>query len=284
MLSGGLRTKGITRESQENMPLITVITVVRNGEKTLEQTILSVINQTYTNIEYIIVDGASTDGTLDIIRTYEDRIDYWISDPDGGIYYAMNKGIELATGEWINFMNSGDGFYDNKTVGLIIQYIIKNDNYAVFYGNTQVYFESGSNIIKPVQMVHNKMNRMDFCHQSSFTKTSILKGRHFDTKYKIASDYDFFRYLYLHNNIFKYIPIIFAKYDAIDGFSVNNPLKRTIEYYKINNFFEQKINYCFFGFIAVYIILLNLFKKIIPKNILRWYRNIKYRPPLTTTF
>jgi glycosyltransferase involved in cell wall biosynthesis len=103
MQSGGLRANGITKRSQENMPLIAVITVVRNGEKTLEQTILSAINQTYTNVEYIVVDGASTDGTLDIIRKYDDRIGYWVSEPDEGIYDAMNKGIDLATGEWINF-------------------------------------------------------------------------------------------------------------------------------------------------------------------------------------
>jgi glycosyltransferase involved in cell wall biosynthesis len=280
MQSGGLRTKGITKQSQPDMPLITVVTVVRNGEKTLEQTMLSVINQTYPNVEYIVVDGASTDGTLDIIKKYEDRIDYWLSDPDEGIYYAMNKGIDLATGEWINFMNSGDSFYENKTIELIVQHIVKNDNnIAVFYGKSQVYFDSGINIRKPRKMIHGKMERMEFDHQSSFTKTSILMSRHFDTKYKLSSDYDLFRYLYFHNSTFKYIPLIFAKYNAIDGASISNPLKSIVERYKINKFFEKRINYCFLGFIAFYIMVVYLLKKIIPKSVLRWYRNIKYRLP-----
>jgi glycosyltransferase involved in cell wall biosynthesis len=93
-----------------NNPLISIITVVYNGVSTLEQTILIVINQTYKNIEYIIIDGGSIDGTVDIIKKYEDKLAYWVSEPDKGIYDAMNKGIDKATGEWINFMNAGDCF------------------------------------------------------------------------------------------------------------------------------------------------------------------------------
>jgi len=98
------------------LPLITVITVVLNGEKALEETIKSVISQTYPNVEYIIIDGGSTDGTLDIIKKYEDYIDYWVSEPDKGIYDAMNKGVDLTTGQWINFINAGDRFYDEDLI------------------------------------------------------------------------------------------------------------------------------------------------------------------------
>lgn len=86
---------------------ISVVTVCYNAADTIEKTMLSVLNQTHHDIEYIIIDGGSTDGTVEIIRKYADRIAYWVSEPDKGIYDAMNKGIKVATGEWINFMNAG---------------------------------------------------------------------------------------------------------------------------------------------------------------------------------
>ena len=106
--AGGLRTKGLYRHSTPEQPVISVITVVYNGEKYLEQTIQSVINQTYPNIEYIIIDGGSEDATLEIIKKYEASIDYWISEPDGGIYDAMNKGTIAATGSHTLHINADD--------------------------------------------------------------------------------------------------------------------------------------------------------------------------------
>ena len=101
---------------KETDTLISIVTVSYNAVLTIEQTILSVINQTYPNVEYIIIDGGSTDGTVDIIKKYEDKIAYWVSEPDKGIYDAMNKGVVVATGEWINFMNAGDIFTDGDVI------------------------------------------------------------------------------------------------------------------------------------------------------------------------
>ena len=92
-------------------PLITIITVAYNAVKDIENTILSVLNQTYPNIEYIIIDGGSTDGTLDIIKKYEDKISYWVSEPDKGIYDAMNKGIVKANGDYLFFLGADDKEY-----------------------------------------------------------------------------------------------------------------------------------------------------------------------------
>lgn len=111
----------------KNNPLISVVTVSYNAVLTIEQTILSVINQTYPHIEYIIIDGGSTDGTVDIIKKYANRIAYWVSEPDKGIYDAMNKGIRTAKGEWINFMNAGDLFYSKDTLEKVFSKSI-NDN------------------------------------------------------------------------------------------------------------------------------------------------------------
>lgn len=112
---GGLRLQGLYKTSSEDKPLITVVTVVFNGAVFLEETIKSVIEQTYDNVEYIIVDGGSTDGTLDIIHKYESAIDYWVSEPDQGMYDALSKGFKLSSGSLISYLNAGD-LYGNHAL------------------------------------------------------------------------------------------------------------------------------------------------------------------------
>ena len=122
---------------------ISVVTVCYNAADTIEKTILSVLNQTYHDIEYIIIDGGSTDGTVEIIRKYADKIAYWVSEPDKGIYDAMNKGIEVATGEWINFMNAGDRFYKSDVIKLIfdnMNCLVNIDNPVADIANPNEYY------------------------------------------------------------------------------------------------------------------------------------------------
>jgi glycosyltransferase involved in cell wall biosynthesis len=218
MQSGGLRTKGITKQSGPGMPLITVVTVVRNGEKTLEQTMLSVINQTCPNIEYIVVDGASTDGTLDIIRKYEDRIDYWMSEPDKGIYDAMNKGIDLATGEWINFMNSGDGLYGNDILRKVFEGNIVSED--IIYGDVFLAHRLGSFVqkAKPLNLI---AKQMVFVHQAAFVRSALMKEMKFDITYKICGDYNFFYQCYKNDIHFLYTPFVIAMYNVEYGASRN---------------------------------------------------------------
>jgi glycosyltransferase involved in cell wall biosynthesis len=184
MQSGGLRTKGINNQSLSVAPLVTIITVVRNGGETLERTIQSVLNQTYKNIEYIIIDGASTDDTLEIIKKYEDRIAYWISEPDGGVYHAMNKGIDMASGEWINFMNSGDIFCGKN----VLEFVFSSERKPFIYSD---YFtEYKSKIKKHKASFKNGI----ILHQSVIYKTSLHKryGYYLETKPVTIADYIFF--------------------------------------------------------------------------------------------
>lgn len=187
-------------------PLVSIITVVYNGEQYLEDTILSVIGQTYENIEYIIIDGGSTDSTIDIIKKYEDKIDYWISEKDKGIYDAMNKGITVATGEWINFMNAGDYFYTNnllKDIFLAQAY----ENVSVLYGNHEVRYPNKKRIAK-AGYIKNIWKGSQFCHQSAFISSRHHKLNKFNISNHIGADFEFFYTSYKNGIKFQHIDII----------------------------------------------------------------------------
>ena len=162
---GGLRTQGYFKYNQTNTPLISIITVVFNGDEYIEQTINSVISQSYDNVEYIIIDGGSTDKTLDIIKKYENQIDYWVSESDRGIYDAMNKGTSLANGEWLNFMNAGDWFYSKDIFLLIADSNTSDANFI--YGNHESRYPTTQAIHK-AGLLEDFWKGMVFCHQSFF--------------------------------------------------------------------------------------------------------------------
>lgn len=164
--------------------MISVITVVRNGASTIEQTILSVINQDYLDFEYIIIDGVSTDGTLAIIDKYSDKIHKVISEPDSGIYDAMNKGISLAAGEWIYFLGCDDILYANNTFSELFSG--NEENIDVLYGN--VIFKN-SGIIFDGEFDYNKMCVCSPCHQAIFYKKELFdRFGLFNLKYRINAD------------------------------------------------------------------------------------------------
>ena len=189
-------------------PLVSIVTVVFNGEKHLEQTIQSVINQTYDNVEYIIIDGGSTDGTLNIIHKYEGQIDYWMSETDKGIYDAMNKGIQTATGEFIAFINADD-WYENNAIEYVIKAYNKKQSIDFFYGNLNYIKKSG-------EMVLWKGNRgtkgLEVPHPTCFIRTSLLKKVPFDTSFKIAADADLILRLFNSNIKSFYIDEVIANF------------------------------------------------------------------------
>ena len=220
---GGLRTKGLFKQSCQDKPLISVVTVVYNGEEHLEQTILSVLEQDYDNVDYIIVDGGSTDSTLDIIKKYEDAIDYWVSEPDKGIYNAMNKGVALCTGNYIGFINAGD-FYNNNNIINDIVNIVNKENSDYIFGN--IYAFSSGNISKVIKPTMDKYKvDMPFGHPSLFVRRSIMLKFGFSEKYKIVSDYDFVLKLVKKQYSYSYIDKIITQF-RLDGISSTNSYEK----------------------------------------------------------
>lgn len=201
---------------------ISIITVSYNAATTIEQAISSVVNQTYTNIEYIIIDGGSTDGTVDIIRKYEDRIAYWVSEPDKGIYDAMNKGIDAATGDYVYFLGADDALRDIATIESVVECINK-DMYELYCFS--VYMVDASNkekIIIPEQKTNKSKYPGMPSHQGMFAKTTIIKDKKFDLTYKIVADYKFFLECYRANDIRIYYSAFPVAYFSVEGVSGSN--------------------------------------------------------------
>ncbi len=172
-------------------PKISIITVVFNGANTLEATIKSIINQTYTNIEYIIIDGSSNDGTLDIIKKFDAKISKWISEPDKGIYDAMNKGIHISTGDYVWFMNSGDEIANSKVLENIILLNLDSD---IYFGDTIMIDSYGNEIGNRRLTPPEKLNWKSFkrgmlvSHQSFIAKKEIIQP--YNLAYKFSADFE----------------------------------------------------------------------------------------------
>lgn len=187
-------------------PLISIITVVFNGEKYLEQTIRSVLDQTYKNIEYIIIDGGSTDKTLDIIKKHEQNICFWISEADKGIYDAMNKGIRKAKGEYIGLINSDD-FYEPDALEIIVQKINEFPNTDVFFGDMYMI---NQHLPEKQLQTYKKGKKLEkafsIWHPTVFVRKEIYNEYDlFDLSYKIAADYELILRFYKKDCAFHYI-------------------------------------------------------------------------------
>jgi len=172
-------------------PRLSVITIVYNNVKHVERTLLSVLNQTYPNIEYIVIDGSSTDGTLDILKRYENRITKLLSEKDEGIYDAMNKGLAMATGDYVLFMNSGDEIYAPDTVANVFA---SADDADIYYGETEMIDESLQSLGQrrhkaPQQFTWQGFKYgMSISHQAIYIRRSITEP--FDRRYSLSADID----------------------------------------------------------------------------------------------
>ncbi len=174
-----------------NTPKVSIITIVYNGETTLESTIKSIAFQTYSNIEYIIVDGNSKDKTIDIIKKYDSIITKWISENDKGIYDAMNKGFQMATGDYVWFMNSGDEIYNASTLENIFSAEADAD---IYYGDTIMIDNDGNTIgnrrlTPPKHLTWKSFKKgMLVSHQSFIAKRNITEL--YNTKYNYSADFE----------------------------------------------------------------------------------------------
>lgn len=246
-------------------PKLSIVTIVYNAQNYIEPTIQSIINQTYKNIEYIVVDGASNDKTIEMVKKYEKNINKIISEPDRGIYDAMNKGIELATGEFIWFMNAGDEIYDSRTV----ENIFKNyDNEDVLYGSMQLVNEDGSmaSIFKVPQNLtyKNFIYGMVVSHQAIIIKKEIVSN--YNLEYTVVSDHDWIVSALKRANKIKNTQITISKY-LLGGFSDKQFYKAWKE--KLTIILKQ------YGKLAYLLNILLFIKAIFKKNIKNLIMRIK---------
>ena len=221
---------------------VTVVTAVLNDAGHIEQTILSVISQTDIEIEYIIVDGGSKDGTLELIGKYKDKISLLISEPDRGVYDAMNKGIKYSTGDFVYFLNSGDVLLNPSILSKIKLEELKEKN-AIIYGNVIVAYGNIEALEKPRPFFNSKMKfkGIGICHQSMFFPGKLIRNEKYDLSYNIAADYDLAYRLWRKGTVFLYKDITIAKYDWGKGIS-SNPYKLLDVYRENARVCHQQLN------------------------------------------
>ena len=205
-------------------PLVSIITVVYNDPEGLERTIKSVIAQDFSDYEYIVIDGGSTDSTKEIIKKYSEFISFWISENDNGIYDAMNKGIEVAKGNWLNFMNAGDTFADHL--------VLSNVKHCFFEDVDLLYGDklSKRKIETPFPVSYLKKGIIFSCHQSMFFRK---KEYRYNLRYKIYSDYDYVCKYYKNSpSSIRYIDVVIADFEG-GGVSSKVSFQKRLDKYRI---------------------------------------------------
>ncbi len=205
-----------------NFPKISIVTVTYNCVDTVEQTICNVLKQTYPNIEYIVIDGASTDGTKEVIEKYADKIAYWISEPDKGIYDAMNKGIKVATGEWILFRNSGDYFIKQSTVEDVFEWY-EDHGEEIITGGMREFEHNGYFDSFPHATSSEKYwDKARFPHPATFIRCQVQKQNLYPEDLKIAGDFYFFCKMMIQGCRSVCYPHVIALFDGETGVSTKN--------------------------------------------------------------
>lgn len=220
---------------------VSIVTVVFNDELRIENTILSVLNQTHNDLEYIVIDGNSSDRTVDIIFKYKNKISRVISEPDKGIYDAMNKGLLLCTGDRVLFLNAGDEFHDNKTIESVTQILNKKERSALIYGNVLL---KGKNAILRSQPIKNIHKVMVTNHQGCFFNPEIHKKYLYNIDFKIAADYEVIFKMHVNKEKIEFIDQVISKVEP-NGVADSNRFLTCYEYFKVRREYDFiGINVC----------------------------------------
>lgn len=232
-------------------PKFTIVTVVFNGEKVIEKTILSVINQTYKNFEYIIIDGGSTDDTLSIIKNYNHQINLWISEKDKGIYDAMNKGVDLSSGQIVQFLNAGDLFFNSEVLNSVAFYLENRSADIFAFG-----FSIENNIHYPYLNFTSLLKGMP-CHQALFYNVTFLKRNPFNIYFKYCSDYHNLVNAIFSNVVltFNYTVVLYDNNGISSNIKVQNKIRfeRFMAAYKSSLPFHWKFSFMFYNLIRIVI-------------------------------
>ncbi|WP_031386700.1 glycosyltransferase family 2 protein [Desulfonatronum thiodismutans] len=221
--------------------LLSIITVCLNESDRIEQTAQSIVNQTCQDFEWIVIDGGSTDGTLEVLEKYRDRMQVFLSEKDGGVYHAMNKGIDLARGEYCLFMNGGDKLYDEHALKNFFDFEEKAD---INYGGIVEVRRSSVKIFKYAQPIMNAKDfwyRSTLPHQACFIRTNLfLSCGNYDTSYSLIADRDFFvRAFFNYNAKLQHMPFIvsFFYFDGLTAkYKKTKYFKREVKRFRNNHF------------------------------------------------
>ena len=236
------------------IPLFSIITINLNNRDGLKKTIESVLSQSYKDFAYIIIDGGSTDGSVDVINEKQGQIAFWVSEKDNGLYDAMNKGIIAAKGEYCLFLNSGDILCDDYVLANVKAEMVKTN---IVYGDV-IYSKNGSIVASKksppkISVFYLMASCID--HQVQFIERSMFeKYGSFSTHYKINSDYEFFVKLYFNNDLTtSYVPIPISVFD-LSGLSANPENKKLLmaERKKIHKeYFPSRMYFLYYGFTKI---------------------------------
>ena len=250
-------------------PLVSIITVVFNGIADIENTIKDVLAQTYPNKEYIIIDGGSTDGTVAVIEKYRNELTAFISEKDSGIYDAMNKAMQWVNGEWVNFMNSGDSFYNHKTIAELFE--LNNEKYDIIYGNYIAnYAKNGQRLIKAA--LPQAPHQMVLSHQSVFARSQVLRRFPFDTRLRISADLKFYEQCWKQGLKFHYYPQVISVRSHAGLSDINRTLAFRENSMVLEEFYDPKIVKRLMQKLKLMHLIKSGAKKILPSFLQRIYR------------